>query len=451
MNLLENCSPIIWMNRPYVDLGSFNAGPLHVYGIEFSYYHMIEDEPSDHSVKISNPVTIIHPISFRESLIRETGLVQYQVNNPLQLADELRTERWNTLCKYLIHYQELQPFTKLRVINLLSSLCFHETVIEYTKEISCLEVANSSILANLSLCRAISNLMLQSHIGTLDNLNEFENIANYSSIGSITRFDAAIHLVAYYAKIFRNLKAAEFWRIVASQELGHLKSSLDKFSYQLLESVYYRAVVLVPLLQHDKQTVVREMDLCESLAESLTHECKNEREEIAAHENLTTVFESRTKEALWLDEIDLAEERATKMIQMEPLYSRYRLQLGEILIKQGKIEEAARMYRSAARLGPPGTAIAWFMAGQCHEKLGELEIACDCYLASIEMDSLAISAVERLHNLALSLGNLALVNWSNVRLSELREQQKAIASQPRTSYISEASSALKKAGEPVMI
>lgn len=442
MSLLDN-SFVTWLNRPYLDLEFLNVGPLHLYGIEFSYRNLVENLP------IPNPVTITHPISFRESLIRESRLFQYQVNNPLQLANELRTERWNTLCNYLTHYQELQPATQLRIMYLLSSLCLHEAVLEYVPEMSKSEIANNSTLALLALCRAVSNLMLQPNAGTLDNLKEFENIANYA-VNSQVRFNAAIQLVILYARTFRNLETAEFWRSVAIQELDKLKILHNSFSYKRLTSICYRAVVFIPLLQKDKKAVVREMDLCQSLAESMTFECKNEVEQIAACENLKTVLESRTKEALWLEDIDLAEERAKKIVSMEPLDSSYRLQLGEILIKQRKFEEASKMYRSAARLGPPGTAIAWFMAGQCHEKLGEIDIACDFYLASVQMDDLAISAVEKLNKLAPRLGNSALETWSNVRLLQLQEQQKSIANQPRTSYIPEASSALKLAGEKAL-
>lgn len=66
------------------------------------------------------------------------------------------------------------------------------------------------------------------------------------------------------------------------------------------------------------------------------------------------------------------------------------------------------------------------------------------------MDELAISAVEKLNNLAPRLGNSALKTWSNIRLQQLQEQQKSIANQPRTSYIPEASSALKLAGEKAL-
>jgi hypothetical protein len=448
MSITEN-SFVNWINRPFFDLGKYNDGAIHIQGIDFSYQKLIEAESNFLSSKIINPVTIVHPISFRESLIRESGLLQYQLNNPLELASDLRTERWNVLCNYLTDFQQLKPTTKLSVIYLLSSLCLHHAILEYIPLISETDITESETSAKLSLFRAMSNLMVQPGTGSLNNLKEFETIAYHTSSNSM-RFNAGIQLISLAGKTFGDLKATAFWREFTMQALHNLKSSLDDFTYKLQESIYYRAAVFIPILQKNKQAVVQEMDLCQSLAEDLTREYKNEVEKTTAHENLTTVFESRTKEALWLGDVELAEERAKTMVEREPLYSRYRLQLGEILIKQKKIEDAAKMYRSAARLGPPGTAIAWFMAGQCYETLGELDIACDCYLVSVQMDSLAISAVERLNKLAPYLGNSALINWSKIRLLELQEQQKAYVNQPRTSYIPEASSGFKIAGEKAL-
>ncbi|MBW4613526.1 MAG: tetratricopeptide repeat protein [Desmonostoc vinosum HA7617-LM4] len=444
MSLIEQ-SPIVSLYRPYFDLGTFNGGPLHLYGIEFSYHNLI------HQASVNYGIQVIYPSSFRESLVRETGMKEYEVDNPLQLDDGLRTKRWSKLCEYLTQYQELQPTTKLLVIKVLKSLCLHRAILEYVPAMSELEIASGSVSAKLALCRAISNLLLQEYEGKVDrsNLKELENIAKHTPLGTLTRLSAVLQLVVRYAKNFRDLESAEFWRAIATEELQKLQSSLNDFDYKLFTSIYYRAVVFVPLLQRDKDKVIQEMDVCQAYAESLT--CVNEEQQKVALENQCIILESRTKEALWLGDLELAEERARKVAQMDSLDPRYRLELGEVLIKCGKIEEAIKMYRSATRLGPPRTAIAWFMAGQCHEKLGELDIACDCYLASIQMDSLAISAVERLNRLAPRLGNSALVNWTNRRLSELREQQKTTANQPKTSYIPEASSELKKAGEAIMI
>lgn len=445
-----NSSPVDWLNRPYIDLGEFNTGALHLYGIEFNYCNLISERPIKAGPFIHN-IQVNLPPSFKESLLRETGLLQYQVKNPLELSNELRTERWSKLCEYLTHYAELTDVTKFRVINLLKSLCLDQAILEYVPKMSAVEIAQDPILAAIAFCRAMSNLMINLDSGVIDNLDELELIANYAPSGTQTKFSAALQLAVQYAKTFRNLDKSEFWRGKATEELAQLKSCLDDFTYTRLLSIYYRGVVFVPLIKNDREQVIQEMDLSESYGNCLISMCTNDNEKIVAAENLNIVFESRTKEALWLGDIDLAAERSQKLTRMDSLDPRYRLEFGEILLKQGKVEAAAKMYRSAARLGSPGTAIAWFMAGQCHEKLGDIDIACDCYLASIQMDELAISAVERLNQLAPRLGNIALTSWSNARLLELREQQQIIANQPKMSYIPEASSELKTVAESLMV
>jgi Flp pilus assembly protein TadD len=92
------------------------------------------------------------------------------------------------------------------------------------------------------------------------------------------------------------------------------------------------------------------MDLCESYAKGLP--CKNEAQQIVAYENQNIVLESRTKEALWLGNLDLAEERARRLAQRDALDSKYQGELGEVLVKRGKIAEAAQAFHAAIRLGP---------------------------------------------------------------------------------------------------
>ncbi|MDJ0599211.1 MAG: tetratricopeptide repeat protein [Crocosphaera sp.] len=443
MSLL-NQSFITWINQPLLNLGNINDGPWHLYKIEQNYRNLVEGKGN-----LVNPVTIVHPSSFRESLIRESRLFEYQVSNPLQLADEFRTERWNVLCEYVNRYQELDLITQYQVIALLSSLCLYEAVLDYVPDISDSEIHNNNILAKLAFAKTISKLMLRRDAGGKENVEELEKIAHHAPLGSVTCFNACAELLALSAKVFGDFQATEHWSGEFCKALSHLKPSLTTFQQKRLTSVYHRAAIFIPFLQGDKEAVVQEMDLCQSLAEELMGESQNEIEQKFAHENLSTVFESRVKEALWVGDVDLAEHRAKKNVAMEPLYARYHLQLGEVLIKLGKFEEASQVYRRAARIGPPGTAIAWFMAGQCHEQLGEIEVACDCYLASVEKDQLAISAVEKLNELGQSLGNFALVNWSELYLIELQEEQKRYIQQTKTFYKPGISSALKAAGSVI--
>ncbi len=409
-----NNSPVAWLNRPYFDLGPSNGGSIHLSGIEISYRSLIDD-------KLYDGLQATLPSTFRKELIKETGLVHYQVNNPLQLSVELRTERWQKLCDYLSNYQELKSITQLNLMDLLKRLCFYQVILDYVPEMSEEEIASNPFLAHMAYRRVFAKMMLGFEFDTYDFLDDFQMVANYASSGSLAKINCILQLVVQYAKTFNNLDKAKFWREIARKEVEAAKEKVDDFVYQLLISIYHRAVVFVPLLQGNKEQVVREMDLSESYADSLKG--KDKWQQIVADENRTILFESRTKEALWLRDLDLAEERARKLVQREPFDPKYHVELGEVLFKQNQFEKALNSYRSAIRLGAPYTAIAWFMAGQCYHLLGDPEMACDFYLNCLKCDPLAISAVEQLAELSPHLGDSTLVNWSKLRLTELKKQQ----------------------------
>ncbi|RUR74217.1 tetratricopeptide repeat protein [Chlorogloeopsis fritschii PCC 9212] len=408
-------SPKAWLHQVYLDLGNFQAVSPHHYKVQFNYNHLVEQ------TSVPYQVQIILPESFRECLIRESGLYQYQVKNPLELAPELRTPRWQILCDYLTNYSGLTKATQILVIRLLSSLCFHQAVVDYVPPISEAELKSDPNNATLYFLRAISNLTIEADRYLPYNFKELEIIAYNAPSGHITKILAGLQIVVQLARTLKDLQGAEYWREIVTKELDSTLSSLDDFTAKLLMSVYYRSCVFVPLLKKEKEKVIAEMDLCQSYAESLIPE--NHEQEIVAYENRSNIQESRTKEALWLRDFDLAEERARQLVERNISDPRYRLELGEVLLKREKIEEAAQVYRSATRLGPPGTAVAWFMAGQCYQSLGDVQLAYDCYLACLHFDPLAISAVKRLSRVASFLGDRKIVSWCELRLSQLEQEK----------------------------
>lgn len=406
-------------HQVYLDLGNFQGGSPHHYKVEFSYNNLVNQTSTPYQVQVYLPE------SFREFLIRESGLYQYQVKNPLNLANELRTPRWQTLCDYLNNYQELNKSSQIRIIKLLSSLCFHEAVLEYVPPISEAEIASDFDNATLAYLRAMSNLVSHSDRHLPYSFKELEIIAQNSPGGHMARITAGLQILVELAKTFKDVEGAEYWHSIVVKEIEAITPSLDSFNAGLLMSVYYRAVVFIPLLKKNKSEVIKQMNLCQSYGESLSSE--TQEQQIISYENLSIIGESRTKEALWLRDFDLAEERARSLIERDTLDPRYRLELGEVLLKRGKVEEAAKVYRSATRLGPPGTAVAWFMAGQCYQSLGELDLAYDCYLNCLRWDPLAISAVKRLSQIAPDLGDEKIALWCQLRLSQLEEEKEKMA------------------------
>ncbi len=408
-----------WLNKIYLNLDNDHGGSPHHYKVDFSYDNLINQ------ISVPDQIQVSLPESFRESIIRESGLYQYQVKNPLDLKPELRTERWQTLCDNLTNYSILPKSNKIKIVKLLSSLCFHQAVLQHVPITSEDEIANDSDSADLAFSRAMSNLLIHSDQYLPYDYKELEVIAKCAPVGRMVRIAAGLQILVQLAKVSKNLEGAEFWRSIITQEIELIMPYLSDFSAKLLMSIYYRAAVFIPLLKKDQKKVVIEMDLCQSYSESLSAE--TQEQQIIAYENLSIIGESRTKEAMWLKDFDLAEERARKLVNRNVLDPRYQLELGEILLKRGKLEEAAKVYHRTTRLGPPGTAIAWFMAGQCYQSLSELELACDCYLSCLDCDPLAISAVRRLSKISSFLGDVNLSSWCEIRLSQLEREKQVMA------------------------
>lgn len=145
-----------------------------------------------------------------------------------------------------------------------------------------------------------------------------------------------------------------------------------------------------------------------------SHKNRQQYYEISAQEMLYPVFESRTKEALWLEDLPLALERASRFVQMCPFDPRARLNLAQVLLEQEKIKEALTHYRAATQFGPPGTEVAWFMLGQCYEALGQNEDAINDYRMSLHYDPEGISnreAILRLKTENLTAEATLLRRW----------------------------------------
>jgi len=412
--LLASISPVLFGHRPYVDLGPANGGPLHVDGLELAWRALDDERMPPYALQVHLPA------SFRESLLRETGMLQYHVEDPLHLPDELRTARWQKLCDYLTRYRDLTPTTQLRVINVLRSLAMHRAVLAYVPELAAQEIAHDPVVAALSLRRAMSTLVLHLEAGLPYNREDFERIGRASPAGSLAKISAALQLVAQDAKLHQDLSTIAPWAEVAADELQHITPTLDDFSAALVCSIFQRATAFLPLVRGDRHALVQAMDRCESHAQQLP--CHNAEERLMALENRTIVLQSRAKEARWLGDLATAEARAQQLIERDPWDGLYQLELGDILVQRGKLAEAVHAYHAAVRLGPPRTAVAWFRAGQVHQALRELPLASTCYQECLRVDPMAISALEQLTAVAPQLGHAGLMQWSQLRLAELQAQ-----------------------------
>jgi tetratricopeptide (TPR) repeat protein len=408
-----------WLFRAYLDLGPVQPrSPHHLSGLDFGIRALIEDRPYPRIQSALNP-------SFRAALLAQTRMYDHDVTRPAELPVALRTERWQKLCELCAGFADLTPTVKVRLAWLLGKMCFQSYVLELVPEAVERTIAQSPEQASLAYIRAYARYRIN-----LDDRNapyslaEFERIALAAPPG-IARIDAHYQMVVQNVKHTNDLGTVVAWHERQRVAIESSRAELDDFTYPLVMSRYHRVGGFIPQMRREIEGTVYEMDLAEKFAMELPRRTDVER--TAADEMLYPVLESRTKEAIWIGDHELALDRARRTVDLSPNDARAWLHLGQVLVDREDVEGALAAYRRAARLSPPGREIASFMVGQCYEAIDDLESACDAYLAALDADPLGIAAAERLHEVATQLDNSHLVAWTSLRLAELRALKEQVA------------------------
>jgi len=385
-----------WLYRPYIDLSpAINNAPLHVFGIDIDYLNLTKqlNLPRIQSVLMA---------SYRESVVNQSGLYQYHLQNPLLLSNHLRTDRWQILCDFIENFNKLDHVKQLNTLRLLNKLCLYQ----FTLELGSGNYDNNSeTLAEINYQKVLAkHSLFLDHQNIEYHINDFKKIADEAPKLSLPRINALYQLVIHYIKHDYNVEKAEYWANLHKQEVINIQNHTDEFTFFKLMSRQHRVYGFIPQMKNDKNGVIHEMTLAQYYAEKLFDVAKKQYEYqelylIGAQEMLHPVLESRIKEALWLKDYSAGEARAKQLVEMCPNDPRARLHLGEILLEQDKIEEATIHYKASCMLGPPGTEVAWYMLGQCYESRDNIEQAAYSYMMASHYDRFNISSHEAIKRL----------------------------------------------------
>jgi hypothetical protein len=397
-----------WLLRPFIDLEPCAHGPLCARGIEH-YWLALAD--------VRRPRFVLQrmlPRPFRNLLLSEAGLPEYRVNDPRDLPQSLRNARWGFLCECLDQWPELATDQQCRLIRILHGLCFYSLILNCIPEISNIEISADADRAELAYRRASARYVLGLPGRVADyshaDLSELEMIAKTVRSEDPVALNAAMMVLVHKAKIGLPAEELDEWRTCAERSLEAALAKRDDFTSALLLSRFYRAAAFVPHRRAKRAEVTRMMDLAEQHARALVP--TNEAQDLLRLENLYPVIESRTKEALWLGDLDLALARAGSLIELDPYDSRAWIELGEVRLRRSEYAPAAEAYVVGATLGPPSTAIGCHMAGLCFRHLEQPLLAAFFFKASIQIDSLAISPRNEIHALPDLPVLAALKQWS---------------------------------------
>jgi tetratricopeptide (TPR) repeat protein len=365
----------------------------------------------------SNPRFVLQrtlPWPFRTQLLRETGLLAYQADDPREVSPAVRNARWSSLCEALDYWRELTTDRQCRLALLLHALCFYPLISKLIPKNFNKELAADPNRAELAYRGASARYMHEFPSYNADysnaDLSELEEVVNIAPRDHVVTFNGSLKILVHKAKTDAPTVELVEGRVRSEKALEAVLPKQDDFTRALLISRFYRAAAFVPQRQSDRAEVVRMMDLAEQHALAVVP--TGPAQEILQLENLYPVIESRTKEALWLGDMDLALAQAERLIDLDRYDSRAWLELGEVRLKRNERAHAAQAYAAAAILGPPSTAIGRHMAGLCFRDLGQPLLAAYFFQAAIESDSRAISPHDEIQRLPELPVLAALKEWS---------------------------------------
>ena len=394
--------------RPFVDLRPCERGPLCAQGIE-QYWLAFTDTRRPRFV-----LQRTLPRRFRAQLLSELGLPQYQVEDLRDVPEALRSARWNSVCEALDHWPQLTTDQQCRLVLVFHALCFYSLISSLIPDMTEREITADPDCTELAYRRASARYVLGfpdrvADYGNAD-LSELERIVTTAPHDHPVALNGTLKVLVHKAKIGAPVKELVAWRARAERILSTALAKSDNFTCALLQSRFYRAASFVPHRHGDRAEVVRTMDLAER--EALAMAPADEAQRLLKLENLHPVIESRTKEALWLGDLNLALARAERLIDLDPYDSRVWLELGQVRLERKEYALAAEAYAAAAALGPPSSAIGRHMAGLCFRNLGQPMLAAFFFQAAIDIDSKAISPHDEIQRLPDLPAFVALKDWS---------------------------------------
>ena len=337
------------------------------------------------------------------------------MNDPRDLAATLRTERWEQLCSSLDNWDGLSPEQQVRLASLLHSLCFYGVLIETVKSGRSVHGTHGDELAFWAASAAyMAHLPEKTSTYTHANMSVFERLARHAGNRPAVRFNAAAMMFVHKAKTGASVPDLEDWHRRFEDALGAVTRQADPFSSALYTSRFYRGSAFLPQRIGAKREVCRTMDLAEQHASSIAP--RTAAEHHLHLENLHALMESRTKEALWLGDHELALARARKVVEVDPHDAKAWMELGAIHFGRKEWRPAAEAYATAALLGPPACAPGRHMAGYCLRKAGEERLAVLFFKDALEMDPLGVSSLHEIHRLTEHAVHDILKSWTHATL-----------------------------------
>jgi tetratricopeptide (TPR) repeat protein len=377
--------------RPFFDLGPRRAGPLLTYSPLLAL-----SKWKTRTMHVPMMQRTLPP-AFRQTLFEQAGLAGLPAATAV-LPIPCGNPEWDLLADGVNRFGSHEPEEQLLLSQVLSSLAMYEAVVLLLNRHSNCRPRASAIEAELSYTFAFSEYMLFLGGTEFCGPSRFARIARNAPKASRAAFASNLKLLVYAGKNDANVSAVKRYSRSARSALDGIQRELDQFAAQIWESRYWRAASFEPFLVGAFADCFKQLEFSQSAGENA--DPTTERERIVRQENFIPILESTGRVAMKVNDLQFANELAQKRVDSDPDDALGHIDLGNSLFRLGRWESAALEYMTAASLGPPGTEIAWYLAGESFERLGDASAAADMYITSLSVDSGGIAPRIALRRLA---------------------------------------------------
>jgi hypothetical protein len=409
-----------YLLRPYLDLSPFESGPSLVTTVE-SAFRQLADEDSPRLMIQTHPAP-----DLRAGLIREIGLPAYWIRLAGQLPARLRTPRWLFLMEMISAAERtggLSAEQRVRLATLLNTLGLYDETARLFADARDSSDSRDPAAATLAIRHALAVHRSQpSAEAEQFNVRTLRAAAENKHGDLYVRLGASTTLVAWFAKgRQRDLEQVTYWRTVAERLYPSLTPQ-HGMPDVLYASTYWRAVSFCRYLQKDYARTAEELDLAERYA--VEFQPANDTEWFTWAQNMHPLLETRTREAFDAGDLTLAEQRAARLLEVDPLCAKSHGHAGNLRLAANAPADALARFRAAANLGAPYTAFAWFMIGHCAELLGDRLGAQLAWVEATRADPGCIDARQRLHALGTvdDIAGDAVPQWAASSIASIGRQ-----------------------------
>lgn len=235
-----------------------------------------------------------------------------------------------------------------------------------------------------------------------------------------SRFSVCMIATVYFGQR-SNIDGVKYWRGKSEGIINEIINSekFSDFNKNLLFSRYYRAVIYLPWLQNDSESMKSEAILCEKYARDARP--KDETEELLNRDNLYSMLDSMQRIYALIGENDIALKMLDEVnCKIDKCDTKFWLSQGDFYLKNNREQDALYCFLNCGKYKAPLGRVGWYKSGEILENYGNNSLALNCYKNSVNLYPYGISPFQGIANTSANLKNDYLHDWATFHLNNYK-------------------------------